>query len=184
MEPARSYVRPHGPTVRTDRTMVLSIPWSQRQAPPHAFPYHGLPSLIGDAFLNDQSRRKTNHQTRPFTWPESLSLFLSFSLYHFSEYFTLELDEIIDGRGPLFIGNEGVSLAPRTGMTWNVWVRLGTREEKEKASFYKKRRWKPVAGKKAGSMGWMGDGSILSIEMEIGWEDGEDGRLANLLNPI
>jgi len=30
----------------------------------------------------------------------------------------------------------------------------------------------------------MGDGSILSIEMEIGWEDGEDGRLAVLLSPI
>ncbi|KAF3520706.1 hypothetical protein DY000_02058444 [Brassica cretica] len=28
----------------------------------------------------------------------------------------------------------------------------------------------------------MGDGSILSIEMEIGWEDGEDGRLAVLLS--
>ncbi|KAG5396907.1 hypothetical protein IGI04_018721 [Brassica rapa subsp. trilocularis] len=27
----------------------------------------------------------------------------------------------------------------------------------------------------------MGDGSILSMEMKIGWKDGEDGRLAGII---
>ena len=46
------------------------------------------------------------------------SLFLSFFLStFFSEYFTLELDNEIDQRAPIFIENEGVSLAPRTGTT-------------------------------------------------------------------
>ena len=41
------------------------------------------------------------------------SLFLSFFLStFFSEYFTLELDNEIDQRAPIFIENEGVSLAP------------------------------------------------------------------------
>ncbi|KAF3537726.1 hypothetical protein F2Q69_00024603 [Brassica cretica] len=38
-------------------------------------------------------------------------------------------------------------------------------------------------GTEAGSMRWMGDGSILSMEIVIGWEDGEYGRLAVLSSP-
>ncbi|KAF3548939.1 hypothetical protein DY000_02004380 [Brassica cretica] len=41
-----------------------------------------------------------------------------------------------------------------------------------------------VAGWKAGSMRWMGDGAILSVRMKTGWIDSEDGQLAVLFNPI
>ena len=41
-----------------------------------------------------------------------------------------------------------------------------------------------VAGWEAGSMRWMGDGSILSVRKKTGWKDGEDGRLAVPFNPI
>ncbi|KAL0804607.1 hypothetical protein Bca101_097097 [Brassica carinata] len=35
-----------------------------------------------------------------------------------------------------------------------------------------------VVGTETGSMRWMGDGSTLSMEIVIGWENGEDSRLA------
>ncbi|KAG5398158.1 hypothetical protein IGI04_019972 [Brassica rapa subsp. trilocularis] len=41
-----------------------------------------------------------------------------------------------------------------------------------------------VAGWEAGSMRWMGDGSILSVRKKTRWKDGEDGRLAIPFNPI
>ena len=47
-----------------------------------------------------------------------LSLSLSFSLSTISmSYFTLDWMNEIDREGPIFIENEGVSLAPRTCMT-------------------------------------------------------------------
>ncbi|KAF2589295.1 hypothetical protein F2Q70_00039159 [Brassica cretica] len=36
--------------------------------------------------------------------------------------FTLELDNEIDRGDPIFIENEGVSLAPRTGLTCSEWA--------------------------------------------------------------
>ena len=41
-----------------------------------------------------------------------------------------------------------------------------------------------VAGWEAGSIKWMGDGSILSVRMKTGRKDGEDGRLDLPFNPI
>ncbi|KAF3570437.1 hypothetical protein F2Q69_00058553 [Brassica cretica] len=41
-----------------------------------------------------------------------------------------------------------------------------------------------VAGWEAGSMRWMGDGSILSVRKKTRWKDGEDGRLVVPFNPI
>ncbi|KAF3545366.1 hypothetical protein DY000_02006689 [Brassica cretica] len=40
------------------------------------------------------------------------------------------------------------------------------------------------SGWEAGSLRWMGDGSILSVRKKTGWKDGEDGRLAVPFNPI
>ncbi|KAG5382831.1 hypothetical protein IGI04_034301 [Brassica rapa subsp. trilocularis] len=39
-------------------------------------------------------------------------------------------------------------------------------------------------GWEAGSIKWMGDGSILSVRMKTGRKDGEDGRLDLPFNPI
>ncbi|KAF3527000.1 hypothetical protein F2Q69_00047883 [Brassica cretica] len=41
-----------------------------------------------------------------------------------------------------------------------------------------------VVGTETGSMRWMGDGSTLSMEIVIGWENGEDSRLAVPFSPI
>ena len=68
-------------------------------------------------------RRKPNHHTIGLALAGN-SLSLSFSLSMISlSIFTLDWMNEIDREDPIFIENEGVSLAPRTGMTGQ---RMGT----------------------------------------------------------
>ena len=81
------------------------------------FSYSWSP-ILDRKFLHKRSdRRKPNHHTIGLALAEnSLSLFLSLSMISLS-IFTLDWMNEIDREGPIFIENEGVSLAPRTGMT-------------------------------------------------------------------
>ena len=80
--------------------------------------------ILDQRLLHKRSdRRKPNHHTIGLALAEnSLSLFLSLSMISLS-IFTLDWMNEIDRVDPIFIEYEGVSLAPRTGMTGQ---RMGT----------------------------------------------------------